>query len=647
MTTLHRVTVAKAAGEDALDFILSDETKDRYGDVIQASGWDLKDFKKNPIALFNHSSNFPIGFWTNVRVEGKRLIGRLQLAAKGTSDRIDEIISLVEQGILRAVSVGFQPVERELMKDNSGFLFKKQTLLETSLVSVPANPSAVQLARSLVSDETIALVFGRHADVGGTVVRGASGENASNQQTRKHSTMKPIAKQIEERQALLVELQDQVQAKAAELDTSDDVETTTLAIDELNGRIEATQKSLDALRKVETSLATQAQTIVRDTNEDAPASDRRPWAAPAKKIAPFDYFLRGAVVSAVAKATQRTPIEVLKDRYGEDRTTKAVLDIVCRAASAPALTTTTGWAAELVQTAFLDMIESLLPASVYPGLANRGGRFTFGRNGVVSIPARSTATTVAGSFVGQGAPIPVRQGAFTATTLTPKKMAVITAFSREMAEHSTPAIEAVLRQAIIEDTSVSIDSVLLDATAASAIRPAGLRNGVSGATATTGGGLAALVADVKALAGALITSTNGHLRSPVWIMNPVQVLSIQFMTNANGEFIFQNEVAQGNFRGYPLLQSTTVPAGTVLLVDAADFFSATGDVPNFTASDQATLHMDDTTPLAISATGAPNTVAAPVRSLFQTDSIALRMTMDLNWALRRTGVVAFTSSVTW
>jgi hypothetical protein len=57
--------------------------------------------------------------------------------------------------------------------------------------------------------------------------------------------------------------------------------------------------------------------------------------------------------------------------------------------------------------------------------------------------------------------------------------------------------------------------------------------------------------------------------------------------------------------------------------------------------------MEDTTPLAIGTAGTPATVAAPARSLFQTDSIALRMIMDVNWTLRRSGVVAWTSSVTW
>jgi HK97 family phage major capsid protein/HK97 family phage prohead protease len=649
MTVIHKTTVALAAG-DPLTFVLSDATKDRMGDVIDPKGWVLDNFKQNPMALFNHNSGFPIGHWEDVKVQGGRLIGKLKLAARGTSDRIDEIISLVEQGILRAVSVGFAPIERKPL-DDGGIRFTKQELLETSLVSIPANPAAVQLAKSLhVSDATMDEVFGKHAtaDFGHSKAKEFSAaQGISKNPIRKPSTMKTISKQIEERQATLVSLQDQLAAKVAELDGSDEPDIVSLAIDELNTQIESNQKTLEQLRRAETSLANSAPAVVAREATAIEAAPRRPWAAPKKEVKPFDHLVRSALVTAVSRAQTRNPLDVLKERYGEDVQTKAVFDIVTRAASAPALTTTTGWAAELVQTAFLDMLETLMPMSVYPGLSNRGPKFTFGRNGIVSIPARTTSTTVAGSFVAQGAPIPVRQGAFTATTLTVKKMGVITSFSREMAEHSTPAIEAVLRQAIVEDTSVAIDTILLDATATSATRPAGLRNGVTGATPTTGGGLAALVGDVKALAGSLITGSNGHLRDPVWIMNPIQVLSIQFQTNATGQFIFQDEIAQGRFRGYPLYQSTTVPSGTVLLLDAADFFSATGDAPVFNASDTATLHMDDTTPLALSATGAPNTVAAPIRSLYQTDSLAIRMTWDLNWAMRRTGVVAFVSSVTW
>jgi HK97 family phage major capsid protein len=376
--------------------------------------------------------------------------------------------------------------------------------------------------------------------------------------------------------------------------------------------------------------------------------ERRPFAVAAKKVEPRDYVYRGIAALVQAHHTKKNAIDVLQSVYGEDETTRTIFNAITRAASAPAMTTTTGWAAELVQTAILDFVESLMPNSVYPRLSGIGGRFSFGQNGIVSLPSRSPTPTIAGSFVGQGAPIPVRQGAFTATTLTPKKMAVITTLTREMAEHSVPALEGVLRQAIQEDTAVAIDTVLLDAVAISAIRPAGLRNGVSVTTATAGGGFAALVGDVTALLTALITASAGQIREPVWIMNPIQAIKIGLTQNAGGDFPFKAEVAAGTLQGYPLIRSTTVTAGMVILLDAADFFSATGDEPRFDVSDQATLHMEDTTPLAI-ASGAQGSgvLATPTRSLFQTDSLAIRMLLDMNWALRRVGTLAWTQSVTW
>jgi HK97 family phage major capsid protein/HK97 family phage prohead protease len=658
MTVIHKTTVAQAAG-DPLTFVLSDATKDRMGDIIEPKGWVLDNFKSNPMALFNHNSGFPIGHWENVKVQGSKLVGTLKLAARGTSDRIDEIISLVEQGILRAVSVGFSPIERKAL-DDGGVRFLKQELLETSLVSIPANPAAVQLAKALhVSDATLHEVFGKHAtaDIVLHMAKDISAAYGKTNFTRKLNEMEndPKARvglQIQEHQSRLVALQDQLASKVADIDSGDSVDE----IESLNSQIGSTQKTLSVLKQTEASLAGQVQQVpppVHQATYTAPARETssaipKTWASVGKKLEPFDHVVRAATIAMLSHIRHQNPIDVLKAEYGEDRYTKAVTDLmVTRAASAPALTTTTGWAAELVQTGYLDIIETLIADSVYPALRALGGQYTFGRNGVVSLPARSTATTVAGSFVGQGAPIPVRQGAFTATTLTPKKLAVITTFSREMAQHSTPQIEQVLRQAIVEDTSVAIDTILLDATAASAIRPAGLRNGVTGGTPTAGGGVTAVTTDVRALIGALITGTNGNMRRPVWVMNPAQALALSLITNTNGAFVFRDEIGNNRFQGYPVVQSSTVTAATVLLIDAADFFTATGDAPQFTASDQATLHMEDTTPLAIGTAGAPATVAAPVRSLFQTDSLAIRMTLDMNWSMRRTGTVAYTAVVTW
>jgi HK97 family phage major capsid protein len=498
------------------------------------------------------------------------------------------------------------------------------------------------------------IVFGKHAtaDVihkGEGILSAAQGKELSTFH-RKLNQMEPTttSQRIALAQERLVALKDQLESHLSTIDDEEPDEAALGVADDFKKKISVQERHLQILKDSEDHAINQVEKAgVRESGTMLSPLVRRPWAAPKKEIQPADILIRTAIVAGLARHRQQDPATIIREEYGDDPVIKGIFPLVCRAASAPAMTTTTGWAAELVTTLFSNMIDTLMPFSVYPGLSARGGRFNFGRNGVISIPARNTATTVAGSFVGQGSPIPVRQGAFTVTTLTPKSLKVITTFTREMAEHSTPQIEAVLRRSIVEDTQVAIDSVLLDATAASAIRPAGLRNGVSVITGTAGANLAALVADIKAAVAALTTSTNGNLRNPVWIMHPNQVTSIQFQTNANGEFLFQNEIQAGNFRGFPLLVSTTVPTGVVLLIDAADFVSATAEAPVFTASDQATLHMEDTTPLAIGTAGAPATVAAPARSLYQTDSMAIRMTLDMNWAMLRTGSIQVLNAVTW
>jgi len=162
-STQHVTKAGVQSADDPMTFILSDETVDRVGDVIRASGWQLGNFRKNPVALFGHDHSFPIGEWKNVRVVGTQLLGTLKLAAEGTSARIDEIRSLLEQRILKAVSVGFSIKDYEPMdkaEPYGGWEIKKAELHETSVVSVPANPSAVLLAKTMgISDETRSIVF--------------------------------------------------------------------------------------------------------------------------------------------------------------------------------------------------------------------------------------------------------------------------------------------------------------------------------------------------------------------------------------------------------------------------------------------------------------------------------------------------------
>jgi HK97 family phage prohead protease len=653
---VHKTHAEASAG---MEFVLSDETPDRMDDIIMSDGWELSNFKNNPIALFNHKSDFPIGKWKGLRVENKQLRGELELAPAGTSDRIDEIRRLIEAGILRAVSVGFRPLESKAIDQKnpfSGYQFNKQELVETSLVSVPANPNALAIAKQLrISPETQQLVFAGQGKGSELRRRGFTGGHADPKTKRKGTTMS-LAQRITDAEKRLTDRKDELAALLEGVDNSNVSDEQMEGISKANQGIAQDEKGLTVLRESERLLAAnsdgggRAVIAARAAKENGSTalSSQRPFSIAAKKMSPLDLLCRAGALQVVAHRDHKPVLEICRQVYGDDEATRAVLEWQMRAASAPAMTTVTGWAAELVQQIVVDFMATLYPKAIYPRFSGLGLSLSFGRNGKIIIPTRSRTPTIAGSFVGEGLPIPVRQGAFTSQTLLPKKMAVITTWTREIDEHSIPAIEGLLRDAIQTDTAIALDSVLIDTNPATAIRPAGILNGVSGLTPTAGGGFTALVADIKQLTNALLTGTLGNIRNPCWIMNPAQVNSIGLVAAPGaGVFPFREEIGTGRLGGWPVIDSGTVPAGTVIVCDAADFVSVTGDGPRFEISDQATLHFDDTSPTDITTVGTPPVAAYPVKNMFQTDMLALRLIMPINWTLRRTGVVAWVAGVTW
>ena len=657
-----------AGNVNGFDFVLSDETPDRMDDVIMSDGWDLANFKRNPIALFGHQSSFPIGKWNNVRVVDKQLRGDLELAPKGTSDRIDEIRALIDAGILKAVSVGFRPKESRPRQESMGMFWTKAELIETSLVSVPANPNALAVAKSLkISPATIDLVFAGKGNRNRIRRRGITGGHAIASSQTGHRNSEPgkgttmsFAQRIMAGESRLNALRDQLKAHYEKVDDTNVSDDQINASNELNARIDQAERALDGLRTSERQIGEESEggssgLVVRSPGNghikpyaEPVTMAPRPFAVPKKKLDWVDLLVRSGVVQMMAHRHHKPIDTMLREIYGDDESTRAVIDWHVKAATTPATSTLTGWAAELAQTVYSGFMETLYPKAIYPRLSGYGMSLSFGTAGKIVIPTRSITPTIAGSFVGEGLPIPVRQGQFTSQTLVPKKMAVITSWTREIDEHSVPAIEGLLRNAVQEDTAISLDSVLIDANPATAVRPAGILNGITVTTATAGGGFAALVGDIGNLSGALLTGTKGNVRSPVWLMNPQQVNKIGLTAAPGaGVFPFREEIGAGQLGGWPVIDSGTIPLGTVIVLDAADFVAVGGEAPRFEISDQATLHFEDTTPTDITTTGTPPVAAYPVKSMWQTDSLALRLILPINWTVRRAGVVAWTQSVTW
>ena len=125
---------------------------DRAGDVIEAEAWTkggLENFKGNPIILFNHDYNRPIGRATGLEVTDKGL----DISAR-ISKAAGDIKDLVKDGVLGAFSVGFRVKDADYMTETDGYKIKDAELFEVSVVSVPCNQGATfSLAKSFDSME--------------------------------------------------------------------------------------------------------------------------------------------------------------------------------------------------------------------------------------------------------------------------------------------------------------------------------------------------------------------------------------------------------------------------------------------------------------------------------------------------------------
>lgn len=130
---------------------------DRDKDRVLPFGADLTNFARNPLLMFGHNYTDPWSIIgraaeTMVGADGVRFRPELRQAANET-DPMNIIRLLWEQDLLRAASIGFNPME---WKENEfgGRDFTRWELLEISLVPIPANADALRLAAKAVDDNT-------------------------------------------------------------------------------------------------------------------------------------------------------------------------------------------------------------------------------------------------------------------------------------------------------------------------------------------------------------------------------------------------------------------------------------------------------------------------------------------------------------
>lgn len=131
--------------------------KDRVGDLIDPSVWtesdSLNNFKKNPILLFNHNYDEPVGTVEEVDARSDGLFIRAKITAAA-----GKVYRLIADGVLKAFSVGFRLKDARWIAETETFLITKVELLEVSVVSVPCQQDSVfSLAKSMNGEDYLAV----------------------------------------------------------------------------------------------------------------------------------------------------------------------------------------------------------------------------------------------------------------------------------------------------------------------------------------------------------------------------------------------------------------------------------------------------------------------------------------------------------
>jgi HK97 family phage prohead protease len=157
-TEMRRIisgTVTKFTGalaDDEAELLANTENTDRMGDIILQEGIRRDAWQAGgAVILRDHNVGWPVANGIRARVEPAGFTVRIRFAPWGTSEVADETRRLVKAGVLRGVSIGFLPIDYELIDRNdysSGYLFREIELLEISICSVPANRESLVIGKS-------------------------------------------------------------------------------------------------------------------------------------------------------------------------------------------------------------------------------------------------------------------------------------------------------------------------------------------------------------------------------------------------------------------------------------------------------------------------------------------------------------------
>lgn len=396
--------------------------------------------------------------------------------------------------------------------------------------------------------------------------------------------------------------------------------------------IEAVDKHIDRLRTLEKAALATAKPVKGDT-KDAGTQSRAPGAPIILKQTdkdeafPGQNFTRMVIAKTLARIDGISAEGIAQKRWGKS----APQLVECVKAAVSGGGTESGeWGAELVHIDRYtgDFIDYLYAQTVFDKLPLREVPAN------INISGQDGAATA--YWVGQSKSIPVTTVDFMDVNLTSLDVAALAVISKKLLRESSPSAEKLVRDALVAASAQRVDQTFLSAAAAvTNVSPAGILNGVT-AINSAGNDIDGVIADVKALYAPFIAANNADDLQIV--TTKALAKSLGLMQNALGNWAFPGITASGgSLLGDPMIAGGNVGAGDLILLKPSDIYKIGDRGVEVSLSTEAAIQMDN------APNGASDTPTAHtgVVSMFQTESVAIKVVRPLNFAKRRASAVQY------
>ena len=510
---------------------------------------DLDRLNNSAPLLFNHDPNKVIGVVERAYVDKKKKKGYSRVRFSKNSFA-EEVRQDVKDGILRNVSTGY--VINDMEERDNDFLATNWQPYEVSIVATPADTS-VGIGRSLIDSDTMPIdenhpiMDGKrvNADTASVVESHTPAKEMPEEQNlevvRSEATKKAQSEErtrIREITALcnrhsLTEMGEQMIANGTPLN-----EARANVLEKLGAKpIETvTPVELNHKENREYKISAGIQALV-DNNWD------RPGAGFAREVSQ----------------------EIAKNSItgGSSRSLFIPYSALNRATYVTSGATTGG---NIVATDLRadDFIEALRNNTVMVGL---GVQVLSGLVGDVAIPRRSGVAST-GFLSSETTAITQSESTFDQISMTPKTLATLSKFSRNMLIQSTPGIEELVRRDLSDGINVGLDLGILNGSGSSG-QPTGIMqtSGIGSVAIGTNGG-AITVDKLIDLETAIMEDNAGvNADSISYVTNAKVMGAIKKLKTSGGEYLVNNNLqALGRgatpvaVNGYPLAMTNQVPS---------------------------------------------------------------------------------------